>query len=369
MELRHLRYFVAVAEELHFGRAARRLGVAQPPLSQQIRGLEEELGIRLFHRTSRRVELSAEGRVFLEQARLVLTQAQRAGEIARAAGRGEAGGLGIGFVTSAVFSLLPAILREFHARHPRVEMRCRGIPPSRQLDALRRRELDVAIVRTPVREEGLCALTLFNEPLVAVLPADHALAARRGLRVGDLAGAPFISMGRETAPSFHGVVTNACHRAGFSPDIAHEVVDLQTVLALVAAGLGVSLVPESLALWGHPGVAYRELPARTPRVPLELVWRRESPQPIVDAFVAAAQAVAARSPGPGRSPEKGSLGKGVTGKGVTGKGVTGKGTAVGKGAPAGAGEGPAAGGIAGAAAGSNGGASAGAVGGVARFPC
>jgi len=297
MELRHLRYFVAVAEELHFGRAARRLRVAQPPLSQQIRDLEAELKIRLFHRTSRRVELSVEGGIFLEQARRVLAQAERAVEVARAAGRGEAGGLAIGFVTSAVFTLLPAILREFHALHPKVEMRCRGIPPVRQLESLRRRELDVAIVRTPVREEGLSAQTLLNEPLVAVLPSDHPLALRGRLRLGDLAGAPFVSMGRETAPSFYGVVMTACHRAGFSPELAHEVVDLQTVLALVAAGLGVSLVPQSLAYWRHPGVTYRDLPARTPRVPLEIVWRKESPQPLVDAFVAVAQAVAARPQG------------------------------------------------------------------------
>lgn len=292
MELRHLRYFVAVAEELHFGRAARRLNVAQPPLSQQVRALEGELGVTLFLRTSRRVELTAEGRVFLEHATLVLSQTERAKEATRAAKRGEAGRIAIGFVTSAVYALVPGILREYHRKFPVVEMRCHEMTPARSLHALRQREIDVAFVRLPVREEGLVATEISRERLLLALPAEHPRAGGGRERLRDFATETFIMVPRTAAPGFHDALLNECRRAGFSPRVGHEAGEWQTVLALVAAGLGVALVPESLRHWQRPGVAYLELSPRTAEVPLELVWRREAAQPHVEAFVAVAKAAA-----------------------------------------------------------------------------
>jgi len=294
MELRHLRYFVAVAEELHFGRAALRLHVAQPPLSQQIRALEEELQLRLFHRTSRRVELTAEGRVFLEHARSVLVQTERAAEMARAAGRGEAGRIAIGFVASAVYSFVPTILREFRQSRPRVELYCSEMRSIMQLHALQQRQIDVGFVRAPVREAGLETALLCREPFVVVMPAEHPLAGEARVSLADFAKDTFLFIARDASPVCQEITSEACRDAGFSPRLGQEVGELQTVLALVAAGLGVSLVPESLRHWQRPGVVYRELRTHTRKMPLHLVWRKGTSEPLAAAFVATAEAIATR---------------------------------------------------------------------------
>ncbi len=296
MELRHLRYFVAVAEELHFGRAARRLHLAQPPLSQQIRALETELGLQLFHRTSRRVELTAEGRAFLERARLVLTHAERAAEFGRAAGRGEAGRLAIGFVTSAVYNLVPAILREFHRVRPQVEMRCFEMDPEEQIAALRHHKLDVAFLRSAVQEEELVSTVLSRESLVVAMPEERAPGpAGQPVRLAEFMRDEFIMLPRTLAPMYHDLVVNSCRRAGFRPRFNHEAGEWQTALALVAAGLGVMLVPHSLRHWRRPGVVYEDFKPRHGELLLELAWRHEGPQPLVAAFVETARAVAAEA--------------------------------------------------------------------------
>lgn len=292
MELRHLRYFVAVAEELHFGRAAQRLHVAQPPLSQQIRALEEELQLRLFHRTSRRVELTAEGRVFLEHARGVLAQTERAAEMARAAGRGEAGRIAIGFVASAVYSFVPAILREFRQGRPRVELYCSEMRSVNQLQALQQHELDVGFLRSQVREPGLETIQLWREPFVVVMPVEHPLAGEARVSLADFAKETFLFISRAASPVCHEITSEACRDAGFSPRLGQEVGELQTVLALVAAGLGVSLVPQSVRHWQRPGVVYRELRTHTRKMPLHVVWRAGKAEPLVEAFVATSEAVA-----------------------------------------------------------------------------
>jgi DNA-binding transcriptional LysR family regulator len=264
MELRHLRYFIAVAEELHFGRAARRLRLAQPPLSQQIRSLEEKLGLRLFHRTSRKVELTPEGSAFLDRARLVLSHADGALEFGRAASRGEAGRLAIGFVTSAVYNLVPDILREFHRVRPKVQIRCFEMNPEEQL----------------ARSAG-----------------EGEEAAGGPVRLADFKAEEFIMLPRTLAPLYHDLVVTACQRAGFQPRFNQEAGEWQTALALVAAGLGVMLVPESLRQWRRPGVAYHALRTRTGELSLELVWRQAGPQPLVEAFAATAKVVAAGTRG------------------------------------------------------------------------
>ena len=295
MELRHLRYFIAVAEELHFGRAARRLRLAQPPLSQQIRSLEEKLGLRLFHRTSRRVELTAEGAAFLDHARLALLHADRALEFGRSAARGEAGHIAIGFVTSAVYNMVPDILREFHRVRPQVRIRCFEMNPEEQLTALRHHKLDVAFVRTPVHDEDFASLHLSRESVVLACSVEaEGEVSTRPVRLADYAHEEFIMLPRTLAPLYHDLVVSACQRAGFQPRFNQEAGEWQTALALVAAGLGVMLVPQSLRSWQRPGVGYRSLKAKTGELSLELAWRQAGPQPLVEAFAETARTVAAR---------------------------------------------------------------------------
>lgn len=292
MELRHLRYFIAVAEELHFGRAAERLHVAQPPLSQQIRALEDELGVQLFRRTSRRVELTGEGRLFLDHARLVMMHAQRATEAAKAASRGEAGRISIGFVTSSVYSLVPTIMREFHRLRPQVELNCFELKPLKQTVALLNREIDVGFLRMPVREPGLQSALLNEEPLVLAVPSDHPKASDQPVNLGDFATEPFIMLPRALAQVFYDTQLSACRQAGFTPRHGQETGEWQTALALVAAGLGVTLVPESLRHWQRPGVVYCGLKGTRARVELHVAWRVEKATPLVETFVAIAQEIA-----------------------------------------------------------------------------
>jgi DNA-binding transcriptional LysR family regulator len=296
MELRHLRYFVAVAEELHFGRAARRLNLAQPPLSQQIRGLEEELGVRLFLRTSRKVELTESGRLFLEQARLVLAQAEKARHTMRAAHRGEAGRITIGFVTSAVYTLVPTILREFNRGRPNVEIRCFEMNSNEQRIALQERQIEVGFNRTPLADTGLHAEILSRERFVLALPSDHPRARDGKLRLRQFANDGFIQFSRAQGNVIYDGVIASCQRAGFSPRIAHESTGVQTTLALVAAGLGVAMVPASLQQLKRPGVTYRELPAGdTSELELALVWRKDTLSPVMENFVKIAREVARKA--------------------------------------------------------------------------
>ena len=285
MELRHLRYFVAVAEELHFGRAAKRLNLAQPPLSQQIRSLESELGGALFLRTSRKVELTEAGRILLVQARLVLGQAETATQTMRAAHRGEAGRVTIGFTTSAVYSLVPAILREFNRSRPKVEIRCMEMQPEQQKSALLERQIQMSFTRTPLVAPELQSMQLDRERFVVALPADHPRVGQARLRLRDLAAEGFIIFSRHQGTAIYDAIIASCQRAGFSPRMAQEGGGVQTILALVAAGLGVALVPASLRYLQRPGVVYRELPmSDTQEIGLMHVWRKDDRSPVVESL-------------------------------------------------------------------------------------
>ena len=293
MELRHLRYFVAVAEELHFGRAARRLNLAQPPLSQQIRSLESTLGMVLLLRTSRKVELTEAGRLFLEQARLVLAQAAKARQTMQDVHRGEAGRISIGYVTSAVYTLVPAILREFNRGRPKVEIQCFEMNTVEQQLALDARQIQVGFNRAPLNDPTLHVETLTKEHFMIALPSHHARVKQAKLRLRDFAGEGFIMFGRGQGTAIYDGIIASCQRAGFSPRLAQEASGIQTVLALVAAGLGVALVPASLQHLKRPGVIYRELPlVDTQEVELALVWRRDDRSTAVAAFVEIARSVA-----------------------------------------------------------------------------
>jgi DNA-binding transcriptional LysR family regulator len=273
MELRHLRYFIAVAEELHFGRAAERLYISQPPLSQQIKALENELGVQLLARTRRKVELTHAGRMFLDEARLTLQQAERAQRVALEAAQGIRGRLRVGFVTSASYSILPVVIRRFRRAHPYVTLELMEMIPSRQIAALESREIDVGILRPPVEETCMELETVLEEPLVAALPVNHRKSGQKALDLKSLSDESFVLFPRHHGPGIYDVIMQACHRAGFTPQVSYAPNEMQTILAYVAGGLGISLVPQSLTGF-HPGlIAYCPLRGNRLRVELSLLTR------------------------------------------------------------------------------------------------
>lgn len=243
MELRHIRYFVAVAEELHFRRAAERLNVSQPPLSQQIHGLEEELGVALFHRNRRAVSLTPAGRRFLPRARRILSEIDAAILLTR---HGSAQAFTVGFVSSAT-SLMAPVLRHLRAIHPDIELHLVEGSTSQQADMLRTGEIDVGFLRPPVPGRDINTEVLMREPLALILANDHPLAGRTGLKLADMARERFVLFPRALGPGLFDSIIVACRKAGFSPEIDQMGESMLTILGLVAAGQGVSLVPASLA--------------------------------------------------------------------------------------------------------------------------
>ncbi|MGA2225931.1 MAG: LysR substrate-binding domain-containing protein [Syntrophobacteraceae bacterium] len=247
MELRHLRYFVTVAEELHFGRAAERLRIAQPPLSQQIRALEEELGVLLFSRTKRRVKLTAAGTAFAQEARKILEGADRAVLVAQRVARGEIGQLEVGFISGAVYGKVPSIFRLMRTRYPEVSLGLRELTTEEQIEAINANRLDVGLMRPPITVlESLVVKVVAKEPLVAVLPKTHRLAGQKKIPVRALAGEPFLQVPRHITPRFYDQFVSICAQAGFFPQIVQEARTPQTIVSLVAVGMGVSIVPASL---------------------------------------------------------------------------------------------------------------------------
>ena len=299
MELRHLRYFVAVAEEGHVTRAAERLGIQQPPLSQQIRALETELDAQLLRRKPRGVELTPAGRTFLGEAKAILARADEAVAAARRAARGEAGRIGIGFTSSASFHpFVPRAIRAFREAHPLVALSLEESGTTELVDALRAERIDAAFVRSPVGESAdLTVRPLFDEPMVAALPRGHSLSgAADSLPLDALAGETFILYRRPVGPGLHDAIIAACDRAGFSPRIGQEAPRMLSTLSLVAAGLGVTVVPRSMSRLEAEGVAYRALAEGTQlTAPLNLAFRRNETDAAVRRFVALVQEGGGRS--------------------------------------------------------------------------
>lgn len=292
MELRALRYFTALAEELHFGRAARRLSITQPPLSQAIGKLERELGVRLFERTRRRVALTLAGATFLEEARATLARAAQAVELAQRAQRGEVGRLAVGYLAATAFTLLPLVLRDFSRGFPGVKLDLRELTIPQQHAALLRGDIDVAILRPPVSEAELASETILAEPFVLALPARHPLRALRRVPAKRLAGEPFVMFPRQPGLVNHDLVMDFCLRAGFTPRVAQEAYQTHTVVGLVSAGIGIALVPASTQKIGLAGVTYRKLRETTPLSRTALAWRRADLSPAVAAFLEVARRVA-----------------------------------------------------------------------------
>jgi DNA-binding transcriptional LysR family regulator len=297
MELRHLRYFAAVAEELHFGRAAARLGIAQPPLSQQIQQLERELGVELLSRARRRVALTEAGRVFLREAREILQRAAAAATAAQRAARGETGSLAVGMVASATYGAAPRIFRSFRARHPDVAVSLAVMNTGAQVAALRAGAIQLGLARPPFGDETLVTEPLLHEPVVVALPEGHPLEARERLRLPALAREPFVLFPRHQRPGWYDFVQGLCRDAGFRPVVAQEAPDLASAMALVAAGIGLTIIPESVQDLRRSGVAYRPIVPPAPRTTLVALRRPEDQLPVVDRFLAVAREVLAAPDG------------------------------------------------------------------------
>ncbi|HLK66451.1 MAG TPA: LysR substrate-binding domain-containing protein [Bryobacteraceae bacterium] len=265
IELRHLRYFLTVAETLHFSKAAERLGMAQPPLSHQIKRLEQLVGHRLFDRTTRGVKLTLAGQLLADRARSTIEKVQDDLEQVRRLGRGEEGTLTVGFSGSIMFTNLPAAIEAYRRRFPKVELRLRESTTGAQIPALLDGTLDLAFLRDGDPTEGIQMTTLLKEPYVAVLPQSHPLARKRAFRVSDLRSEPFIFFARRMGPLAFDRTMACCERSGFRPNIVQDAPQWPTLVRLVAAGLGVSLAPGCVGSVKIPGAVYRDphAPCRT----------------------------------------------------------------------------------------------------------
>ncbi|WP_321933962.1 DNA-binding transcriptional regulator HcaR [Paraburkholderia sp. J8-2] len=274
MELRHLRYFIAVADELSFTRAAQRLHTAQPSLSQQIRNLEDEVGTPLFERTRRKVELTDAGKVFLAEARLVVAQADRAVARARQVGQGRAT-VTIGFVPAAEIRVFPVILPRLRLRFPDVNVELRSLPTAEQEDALLRGDIDVAFMRRPVVSPELRSEVVLTEPLVVVLPSAHPLAKQKRIAPAQLSGEPFISTHPQFSGQVHSVVEAYCEAQGIERKVAQVATNILLNLNLVGMGLGYALLPAYVSSLTSSAICTRPLEGEPPTIDLLMVSRKE----------------------------------------------------------------------------------------------
>lgn len=309
MELRHLRYFVAVAEAGHVTRAAERLGIQQPPLSQQIKALEEELEVQLFRRKPRGVELTEAGRALLADAQAVLSQVDHAIATTRRTARGEQGRIAVGFTSSATFH--PAIVRAirgYRDRYPLVSLVLEEGGTAELVEAVRREQLDAALIRTPVGDTSELVVTpLLEEEMVAAVPTGHRLVPakppRAAVPLSAFADETFILYRRRLGPGLYDAIIAACHRAGFSPRIGQEAPRMFSTLSLVAAGLGVSIIPASMQSLQMGGVVYCRLKGAPVAAPIRLVHRQGEDAPAVRRFAElVTRTVAGRHPSPRRKP-------------------------------------------------------------------
>ena len=292
MELRRIQYFVAVAEEAHFGRAAERLRMAQPPLSQQIKALEAEMGVVLFHRTTRKVELTPAGERFLDRARAILADVDDAVTEAGQVAAGMVGRIAIGFTGSATYDLLPSLVRVLRADLPGIELDIHGemLTPD-QVTALTDGTLDLGLLRPPVRNTALEVQVLRREPLIAVLPEHHPLAVHDRVRLADLRDDPFITYPSHNRSVVYEAVIDACQRAGFVPASVNEVSETSTMVSFVAAGLGVALVPASVQHLRITGATYLPLAGTPQEGELALATRAGETSPHVARVRARAEAL------------------------------------------------------------------------------
>ena len=283
MELRHLRYFLTVAEELHFGRAAHRLHMAQQPLSRQIRNLEEELGVALFHRTKRRIWLTEAGTVFLQETRKTLAQADHAVVMAQRVGQGVAGQFNIGFTGPILNSVLPKVVREFKQRFPEIYLSLKRLQTNEQVHALLAEEIHAGFLHPPINEPLLSQEVIYREPMLALLPDIHPLGKNASvpISIACLADESFILFPRQVGPVLYDSIISFCQQANFSPRVIQEAFPQQTILGLVAAGLGVSLIHASIQQIQQQGVVTRPLIEQSPILESAVVWRSDISHPAI----------------------------------------------------------------------------------------
>ena len=289
IDLRQLRYFVSVAEELHFGRAATRLHMTQPPLSQTILALEEALGAPLFLRSRRSVALTPAGRALLPEARRMLARAADLPELVRRAASGESGRLSLAFVSSADYSVLPPFLRSYRAQYPQVAISLQEATSDVQVDELLHNRVDAGLLIPPLPDKArveLDYLKVFDEPLILAAPAGlDALRLGGPVWLKDLPALPLIIFPRPIAPSLHDAILGCFRGAGITPAIGQQAIQMQTIVSLVSAGMGLALVPQSVSNLMRPGVEYRALRDVSPQVETGLAWRRDNRSPVLLGFL------------------------------------------------------------------------------------
>jgi DNA-binding transcriptional LysR family regulator len=289
LDLRQLRYFVTVAEELHFGRAAARLHMTQPPLSQTIQALEKLLGAPLFLRNRRSVELTPAGLALLPEARRMLAHAAGMPELVRAAAAGESGRLALAFVSSADYSVLPPFLRSYRAQFPQVQIILQEATSDLQVDDLLHNRIDAGLLIPPLPDKSrtdLDYLKVLEEPLILAAPAGlDALRGSGPVWLKDLPPLPLIIFPRQIAPALHDAILACFRGAGVTPEIGQQAIQMQTIVSLVSAGMGLALVPQSVSNLMRPGVEYRALHDLSPQVETGLAWRRDNRSPVLLGFL------------------------------------------------------------------------------------
>ncbi len=296
MELRHLRYFLAVAEELHFGRAAKKLNISQPPLSQQILQLEEDLGVKLFQRSRRQVNLTRAGEMFARESRLILAQVDHAATVAVQADQGQIGQLTIGSVLSVdsvMHRTFVQILQTYAKRHPHVRIALRSLTTPQQIDALRTGRIDVGFLTGNLAHDALLATEpIQRDPLMLAVPRDNHLAARRSVSMNALAGEPFIIVSRHLAPAYHDLIVTWFRDQGFTVNAAYESDNLFSTFTLVECGLGVALLPAPLDNLRRD-VVFKEVNVKTPSLELLVAYRRDSQSEVLRSFLSVVREVVA----------------------------------------------------------------------------
>jgi DNA-binding transcriptional LysR family regulator len=285
MELRHLRYFIAIAEELHFGRAAARVHITQPPLSRQLKELEKELQVTLLSRNSKVVKLTEAGRIFLDRAKQIQELLDHAVKVTRKAQRGEFGTLEIGYLGGAAFHLLPNVLRHFRQNHPEVELRLHEMITSAQLDALLNGTIDVGIMRPSPSLREYRSERILREPFVVALPMEHKLAGRRAIHISSLADERFVMLPPTRGSNLYHQVLELCLRARFQPRVVQVASETPSVVGLVGAGIGISIVPSSVRRMSISNVVYKPLRGVKTYAEMVMVWRTDGETPVVAQFL------------------------------------------------------------------------------------
>lgn len=294
MEFRQLRYLVVLGEKLHFQRAADALHISQPTLSQQVAELEQELGVALFSRNRHQTRLTPAGMAFLEDAKRILQLADRMVVAAKQNQSGEIGHLIIGCVGSASAALLPTLLSSYQDNFPFVSIELRELPTSLQVHALVEGSLDIAFVRPPItRYDDIRLVTVLQEPLLAIVATGHPLAGKPQITVSDLSDEPFVLFRRQEGPGLYDQIISLCSGLGFTPSISYQATNIHTIMSLVAAGLGVSLIPRSFRDFARQGVTQRDLSHCDVRVEIGMAWHAQNDNPCLPPFIEAAQRLAA----------------------------------------------------------------------------